>query len=351
MFVSKRSFCAGLTDNTMILRSLLATLFATVLFAGGHARPFCNTRHYRKNTLKLLREMPYVGLFEDVKGSVRFEASGMTVAKGYYWTVFDNMHALGHVNDQFTFKGKENILYGSGAQSDSQYEGLAYIPSRDHFLAVEEAALHPQYGLVPMIHELAVNTTGSLDVVRKCPILYTLTHENTGVEGLSYFEQEGREYILALCEGNSCTGGDKGEDPGHGRIILAQYQPGNCTWTTVKVIHVPETAFFKDYSGLAIRGDRVAIVSQENSALWVGHFDWRTLSFDRSRPERVFHFPRDGHCDIKYCTMEGVEWLDDVRLVFSSDKAKRNQPYRCTDKEQSLSIFALPVSDYPISTF
>ena len=43
-----------------------------------------------------------------------------------------------------------------------------------------------------------------------------------------------------------------------------------------------------------------------------------------------------------YCNVEGIEWLDDYRLVISSDKAKKDQPFRCTAKDQMVSIFALP---------
>jgi hypothetical protein len=43
-----------------------------------------------------------------------------------------------------------------------------------------------------------------------------------------------------------------------------------------------------------------------------------------------------------FCNVEGVQWLDDVRLVIASDKAKKDQPFRCVDHEQRVSIFALP---------
>jgi hypothetical protein len=43
-----------------------------------------------------------------------------------------------------------------------------------------------------------------------------------------------------------------------------------------------------------------------------------------------------------FCNVEGVQWLDDVRLVIASDKAKKDQPFRCVDHDQRVSIFALP---------
>ena len=38
----------------------------------------------------------------------------------------------------------------------------------------------------------------------------------------------------------------------------------------VAKIRLPETVLFQDYSGIAVAGGRIAVVSQESSALWVG---------------------------------------------------------------------------------
>lgn len=46
-----------------------------------------------------------------------------------------------------------------------------------------------------------------------------------------------------------------------------------------------------------------------------------------------------------YCNVEGIQWIDDVRIAIASDKAKKTQPYRCVAKEQRVSIFALPDAD------
>jgi hypothetical protein len=46
-----------------------------------------------------------------------------------------------------------------------------------------------------------------------------------------------------------------------------------------------------------------------------------------------------------WCNVEGVEWLDNERLVIASDKAKSTQHHRCTDKDQSIAIVALPDSE------
>lgn len=56
----------------------------------------------------------------------------------------------------------------------------------------------------------------------------------------------------------------------------------------------------------------------------------------------VFHLPRDNHCNMIYCNAEGIQWLDDYRLLIVSDKAKSKQPYWCDQKDQSVHIFSFP---------
>lgn len=153
------------------------------------------------------------------------------------------------------------------------------------------------------------------------------------------------------------------------------------------MVDVPSAANFMDYSGMDFNADgRVAITSQEDSAVFVGQFDWEALEFSdggTGGPDaRVYYFPRNEHCEMVrkrggeeeagkgalwwggrlvlfgrsvcspppikkllrqiYCNVEGVSWLDDSRLIVASDKAKSDQPYVCTEHDQSIAIFALP---------
>lgn len=79
---------------------------------------------------------------------------------------------------------------------------------------------------------------------------------------------------------------------------------------------------------------------QENAALWVGEFDFETMDFVGDG--QVYHFPRDNNCDIVYCTVEGLSWLDNQRITVTLDRAKSDQPFVCTLKDQSIAMFALP---------
>lgn len=53
---------------------------------------------------------------------------------------------------------------------------------------------------------------------------------------------------------------------------------------------------------------------------------------------QVQHFPRDAHCNILYCNVEGVTWLDDERFIFASDASKSVQGHECMDHDQSVVI-------------
>lgn len=45
----------------------------------------------------------------------------MTIALGSLWIVFDNLHALGRVNEHFEFRDRRNVLVGVAGE-DSQFE-------------------------------------------------------------------------------------------------------------------------------------------------------------------------------------------------------------------------------------
>lgn len=92
-----------------------------------------------------------------------------------------------------------------------------------------------------------------------------------------------------------------------------------CKWVTEKVIEVPRTADFRDYSDIDVHGDsgpvsRIAITSQEDAAIWIGHIDLE--KFDFVGDGEVLHFPRStGDCEERYCNIEGVQFIDECALV------------------------------------
>ena len=140
-----------------------------------------------------------------------------------------------------------------------------------------------------------------------------------------------------------------------------EHYPGGCVWRTKRVLHLPKTANFIDYSAFAVHHSTqaVAITSQEGSQLWVGElsggadgaFDPVTAEFSDGA---VYDFPRSSAtCDVQYCNIEGIHWVSGGKmgeggtpqmLVAVSDKmkSKGRQSAACQDKDQSVHLFTLP---------
>jgi hypothetical protein len=118
------------------------------------------------------------------------------------------------------------------------------------------------------------------------------------------------------------------------------FSEGRAEWERVATIHLPASLRFIDYSGISVAGDRVAVVSQESSALWVGRL--APSSWDLLDTGTTYVFPRDEQGRIRYGTVEGVSWLGEDEVVVVSDRAKPTQPRRVRATDQSLHRFAVP---------
>ncbi|KAJ1489877.1 hypothetical protein T484DRAFT_1614610, partial [Baffinella frigidus] len=107
---------------------------------------------------------------------------------------------------------------------------------------------------------------------------------------------------------------------------------GECIWKFVKELPLPKSAFFQDYADIALHkdGKTVAIVSQEEAAIWVGGLDTEKWEFVDT-PGMIYHFPRSIDC-------EGVTFLDGNRILTTSDAAKSSQSYNCVEKAQSVQV-------------
>lgn len=201
-----------------------------------------------------------------------------------------------------------------------------------------------------------------------CPCEYAFTSGNKGFEGAVHVDYKGTVVMMGLCEGNHCEGGRRGREIGNGRIVLMTKQSQSnetgeegCVWKTINLLALPATAAFADYSAIAIiaasdpKTNKIlpnqytlAVTSQETSQVWLGRL--RTGSKDDFSDWKltdgvVYNFPRSGSgCEIEYCNIEGISFLDDNMLVAVSDKMKAGgkQHYRCLVKDQSIHTFVLP---------
>jgi len=322
----------------------------------------CLHEDFTKNMLKTAKDQSIIALFKDPRDQEEFEASDVVRVDDHYYIVFDNFFAIGKVAYNLPLQSTENRLIGPMTPK-SEYEGIAYNPLNKHFYLAREAVIaHPEH-FHAVIQEVKLTTNDDgeerIEIIKECASMPEFNNGNKGYEGLAgLVAADGAFRLLGLCEGNHCEGGKRGRDRGHGRLNLFQHHPvaepgsdrsaGGCVWNISKAIHVPQEADFLDYSAVTVHDDgdaprsyKIAISSQEDAKLWVGRIDTKKWELSTTG---VYHFPRNDHCQIKYCNIEGVYFLNEDMVVGVSDqmKNKGRQSFRCMEKDQSMHIFVLP---------
>lgn len=68
------------------------TIFDLLAFDRHHRhsqKSICERTDWRKQSLKLIKEIPFAGLFRDLQGEYKFEASGLVHVNDTYYVVFD----------------------------------------------------------------------------------------------------------------------------------------------------------------------------------------------------------------------------------------------------------------------
>lgn len=281
--------------------------------------------------LNLITEKKLSALLGEFAPS-RLEASGVCMQDGIAMVVFDNLSQMARIDASLEPEKPGNALIGLPA-NEAGYEGLTWDQSERKFFVVVEAVKRRK-GIRGQIHVFDER----LVLLESHWLGYPLKAKNKGFEGIVHMRRNGEEYLLGLCEGNKCRGASAGKIPGNGRIQV--YRKASDAWVHENTLKLPKAAAFIDYSGLAVRGDRLAVVSQESSALWVG-----TLAADEwgcNDDGQVYRFPRKNKDKVVYCNIEGVDWFSDDRIIVVSDKTKSDQKKRCRDQDQSIHLFSLP---------
>ena len=282
--------------------------------------------------LGLRREAKVFELLGDARKD-RFEASGVVAVDDLLYVIFDNTSQIGRIGRGLSPGDEQNRLIAQRQDRDVGYEDIAYDRSSGRFFILIESLPHRR-GFLAKVREY----DDSFGYVSSAWLDFPLKGPNKGLEGLTCIHRAGQTYLLGLCEGNRCKEGAAGRRPGGGRIqVFARAAQG---WDHVDTIRLPTSLPFKDYSSMAFAGDRLCVVSQESSALWVGRLassEWRV-----DDDVAVYQFPRDENGKTVYCNVEGVAWLSDTHVVVVSDKAKPDQKARCRSKDQSIHVFAIP---------
>lgn len=280
--------------------------------------------------LTILNEVKFKKIINSKNKMDKYEASGVSFVNGKFYVVFDNNSQVARVNAKLTkakLLGKERKKIG--------YEGISHDHVNKEFYLIEESLEHKgDWNARQSVSDETFAVTA-----KEAWLDFAFESDNKGFEGLTVLTTKGTTYLLALCEGNSCKAGRKGQEPGGGTIQV--FEKKKKKWKRTRSIKLPESLRFVDYSGLDISAENIMVVSsQESSALWVAPLDvttWKVLGNGK-----VYTFPKNKKGATAYCNVEGVSWIDAHRLVVVSDAKKKSQPNTCQKQEQSIHLLSLP---------
>jgi hypothetical protein len=283
--------------------------------------------------LTLVEERKLSDYIRPPDGSAVLEASGVVAKEGYYYIIFDNVRRIARIHSSLDRRSRNHGWVGR-TRAGEGYEDIAFNPHTRRFYLLIEAEKHPDGTYKSIIDEC--DEAGSYKQRRW--VDFPFEKRNTGFEGLAALRFDGRNYLLALCEGNKCRAGKRGKKPGGGRIQVLRVD--GKVWKPVAAIALPRSVRFADYSAVAIRGTRIAVVSQETSRLWIGTIRLRDWSI--AGRGRIYDLPRTRKGKPQYCTVEGLSWISPRTLVMVSDLSKAGYPTRCNTHDQSIHVFRVP---------
>jgi hypothetical protein len=286
----------------------------------------------KTTALRLVRERKLADLLDRPRTGAVFEASGVFARQGECFVVFDNVRRVARVGSHLRLQSDDHGWVGAMRQGEG-YEAITYRPANRRFYLLIEAQKHPDGTFKAVVEEY----DDRWRFKARRWVDFSFDERNTGFEGLASVELHGQHYLLALCEGNRCRGRRSKGKRGQGRIHVLE-QRGR-VWQPVARIKLPGGVKFKDYADMALRGDRLAIVSQESSLLWVGRL--RRGPWTIRGAGRIFEFPRTKKGKRLYYTVEGISWLSPQTLVAVSDLCKKRHPKRSARSDQSIHVFRI----------
>ena len=231
----------------------------------------------------------------------RLEASGVLAKDGMFYVIFDNLPDIVCISPELSRAagGNRTIVQERGLPSG--FEDIAHDPQDDRFYVLIESLPRDPGTFMAAVQEYDAD----FRYTDRAWLDFPLDRPNKGLEGLTCVRRDGQAYLLGLCEGNRCKGGAEGRVPGGGRVQV--FRRGQGQWDRVAQIPLPETVLFQDYSGIAVADGRIAVVSQESSALWVG--DLAPDGWELTGAGLSYALPRSADGSIVYGTAEGVSWM------------------------------------------
>ena len=308
----------------MIVRRLLTIILgifvSSICFAGQN--------EIKISELIVQTEEKFSKLLEGQSEEEFHEASGVQLLNNEIFVVFDNHSMIAKINIELN-KAK---LLGEN-KKEVGYEGITYDNINDRFYLIEESLDNKG-----VINARLRSANKDFMIEFKKWLKYNFQGDNKGFEGLTIVTKHDETYVLALCEGNDCDSGKISKIHGAGRIKVFETKGKN--WKYIASIRLPPSLQFMDYSGIDINNKNIlAITSQESSTVWTGELDvenWKIVDLGH-----IYNFPKDKNGNKIYCTIEGVSWIANDRLVVVSDAKKKEQPEECHEKDQSIHIISI----------
>lgn len=284
----------------------------------------------RGRPLQLLRQARLRDLVARTDpGPRRLEASGVTLEGGTAWVAFDNLASVVGVDVSLTAPDRTVVVHRDGAAPG--YEDItADATDGSRYLAIE-ATRTPGGTYRPQIDHVDPQWR----LIARRWVRMDLDRPTKGLEGLACVRRGGRAHLLALTEGREPR--VHGRRAGKAVHVLALRGDA---WEVVADLRLPTGLDFRDHSALGVRDRRIAVVSQESAAMWVGELDPHRWSL--TGPGRVHPFPRGTGGRTTYGTVEGVSWLDDRTIVAVSDRPKHRHHPRFRRTADSLHVFSVP---------
>ncbi|MCB1178276.1 MAG: hypothetical protein KDK36_11895 [Leptospiraceae bacterium] len=263
-------------------------------------------------------------------GKRKLEASGIILVNGFYYIIFDNTFLIAKIHKSLSERKKANAWLGN-KEKKSGFEGITYDYSDQKFLIVEELKNFRKSNLA-LVHEYKEGK----GYLGKWVVEFPIKSRRKGMEGISYFRNNTGEYLALLCEKAKCSK--------RGNVLILKKEKS--FWKEVSAFKF-KVKGMKDYSDISIKEDKVAIVSQQSSSLWIGKMNSINFQFTDGK---LYHFPKvntNGEFSKEankktYCAVEGVTWVDEKKLAMVSDQTKKDKSGFCHLKDEMLHIFTIP---------
>jgi hypothetical protein len=150
------------------------------------------------STLKLVCERKIGDLMPSGEPDKRWEASGVLVKDGHYFVVFDDRTEIARIANDLK-PNETNGLFGM-AHAVCGYEGITYNTAKQRYYLLVEARKHTKGTYKALI----VEYDDEFQYLKERPVDFTFESSNKGFEAVAHVQRDGKDYLLALCEGNFC---------------------------------------------------------------------------------------------------------------------------------------------------